>query len=145
MLRPHPLSRTCRDPELSELLKEVDSKAIAFRKKAYARKLKFKQSMLPRRRSFGNLSELRESEEDEMHRQARLQQLKYPSEFKLNAACYEVEGSADLLMRAINDLIKTGKSASRCVNHFVLYQNGNCQCLKIFEKCKSGMRRSVWY
>ena len=112
-MRPHPLSHTSRDPELSELLKEVNSKAIAFRKKAYARRSKFKRSMLPRTRSFGSLSELKESEEDEMHRLTRLQLLKFPSEFKLNYAGCEVEGSADLLMQAMNDLIKLGKRASR--------------------------------
>ena len=125
MTRLHPLSHACRDPELNELLKEVNPKAIAFRKKAYARKLKFKQSMLPRRRSFGNLSELRESEEDEMYRQTRLQLLKFPSEFKLNSDCYEGEGSTDLLMRAITDVMKTGKRARRweCTNYKEIFEN----------------------
>ena len=55
-------------------------------------------------RSHGNLSELQEAEEDEMHRKDRLEQLKFPSEFHLYSSAYEVEKNALSVMGAVNTL-----------------------------------------
>lgn len=55
-------------------------------------------------RSHSNLAELQEAEEDEMHRKARLEQLKFPSEFHLYSSAYEVEKDALSVLGAVDKL-----------------------------------------
>lgn len=65
-------------------------------------------------RSIGNLSELKEADEDEMHRKARLERLKFPSDFDLNYSTYhKLEENADNIVHVMRDMIRTGKRASR--------------------------------
>ncbi len=111
--RPHPLNGTAYgDPELNHLLDEVNRKAREFviRRKALEKKSKFRRSMISR--SFSNLSELHEAEEDEMLRRARLERLKFPSEFNLHHNC-EVEGDAGNVAMALSALMHASKRTSR--------------------------------
>ena len=102
------------DPQLNQLLDEVNSraKALVSQTKILARKSKLKRLVISR--SFGNLSELKEAEEDEMLQKERLQQLKFPSEFNLSISptYYEMENTADEVVMAMNKLIRAGKRTS---------------------------------
>jgi hypothetical protein len=62
-------------------------------------------------RSVSNLSDLREDDEEEAIKRNRLEMLKFPSDFNINTSYYELEDTADGVMRNINDLIKVTEQA----------------------------------
>lgn len=104
---------TYGDPELNRLLDEVNRRARDFvvKTNALEKKSKFRRSMFSR--STNNLSELKEAEEDEMARKARLERLKFPSEFDLHRKLsYEVQETAETVAKALNALVRAGKRSS---------------------------------
>lgn len=78
--------------------------------KAFSRRSRFKRWKVSR--SISNLSELQESEEDEMYRRARLEKLKFPSEFDINSSYYKLEENAGTVVQLMNKMIRVGKRAT---------------------------------
>ena len=64
----------------------------------------------PMSRSFANISELQDSSAESAYRRARLKQFKFSSECGLHS---ELEGSAQLVMRRMDDLIQESKKLER--------------------------------
>ena len=81
------------------------------RLKAFSKKSRFKRWKISR--SIGNLSELQEADEDEMYRRARLEKLKFPSEFNLNSSYYSLEENAGTIFQFMNKMIHAGKQGAK--------------------------------
>ena len=109
-MRSHdPRPPSLSDEQLTTLLDKVQLRATVLAR-AYAQKSKFKKSMSILSKSFGNLAELKEVDEEELSRQLKL---KFPSEFRLNSDYYELEGNASVIVKAMNELIQQAKKRKR--------------------------------
>ena len=78
--------------------------------KAFSRRSRFKRWKVSR--SISNLSELQEADEDEMYRRARLEKLKFPSEFDINSSYHKLEENAGTIVQLMNKMIRAGKRAN---------------------------------
>lgn len=103
----HMGSRDLLTQRKEDILEEIRrAKAL----KAFSRRSRFKRWKVSR--SISNLSELQESEEDEMYRRARLEKLKFPSEFDINSSYYKLEENAGTVVQLMNKMIRVGKRAT---------------------------------
>ena len=92
--------------DLSSLVDMVKRRAQVA-SSAYTRRKAFKKSMThPHSRSYGNLIELAEGEEDDMLRRDRL---KFPSDCTIDSAYYELLDKKGDVVHALRELIKAGK------------------------------------
>ena len=94
----------------ADLIDEV-RRDKALRLKAFSKRSRFKRWKISR--SIGNLSELQEADEDEMLRRARLEKLKFPSEFNLNSSYYSLEENAGTIFQFMNKMIHAGKQGGK--------------------------------
>ena len=75
--------------------------------RAYARRKNFQKSMThPHSRSYGNLMDLEEGAEDEMVRKDRL---KFPSDYAVDSAYYQLLGNKEDAMRTLRGLLRAGR------------------------------------
>lgn len=96
--------------DIGDLLQVVQGQAQSLRSWALARKHKVKKTLS---RSFSNLSELLEVEEDEMNHQDRLKRLQFPLSAEYTPEYFELEGGAVEVQNRLNSLIRQGKSATK--------------------------------
>lgn len=89
----------------------VTRRAEAIASRAYARRKKFQKSMTHSySRSHDNLIELQEDDEDEFMRKDRL---KFPSDYNIDSAYYEMLGNKDEALRTLRGLIRASREVER--------------------------------
>ena len=98
--------------DIGELLQVVQGQARSLRSWALARKNKVKKTLS---RSFSNLSELLEVEEDEMNHQDRLKRLQFPLAAEYTPEYFALEGGAVEVQGRLNSLIRKSKLAAKAV------------------------------
>lgn len=93
--------------DLNDLVGVVTRRAQAIANQAYARRQKFQKSMThPHSRSYGNLIELQEDEEEEVVRKNRL---KFPSDYAIDSTYQEMLGNREDAMRTLRGLVRTSR------------------------------------
>ena len=89
----------------------VTRRARAIASRAYARRKKFQKSMThPYSRSHDNLIELQEDEEDELMRKDKL---KFPSDYTIDSAYYQMLGNKEEALRTLRGLIRASREVEK--------------------------------
>ena len=97
--------------DIGDLVQVVQGQARSLRSWALSRRNKNKAKKTISR-SFSNLSELLEVDEDEMYRQDRLKKLQFPTG-DYTPEYLEIVGGAEEVQSKLNSLIRRGRSASK--------------------------------
>ena len=112
-----PSSPSLRGPyegrDIGDLVQVVQGQARSLRSWAMSRRGKAKGKKTISR-SFSNLSELLEVEEDEMYRQDRLKKLQFPTG-DYTPEYLELVGGAEDVQSKLNSLIRRGRSATKVI------------------------------
>lgn len=101
--------------DLSQMVSAVTRRAEAIANQAYARRKKFQKSMThPHSRSYGNLIELQEDEEDEMVRKDRL---KFPSDCAIDSTYCQLLENKEEALHALRRLVRASREVERSPRH----------------------------